>query len=278
MQYVNWGRFGPKEIFKDVPNHYLRDLLMDFINTDVAEEKREHTRKAVFSDLNTAEVLEYAALVARWRLDDDETDRKMQIIDGILGDRNPRTQNELFHIRDQAAVLDSIDVTIDMTPQPGFAFRSHNNHTLAGSVVKQNSKPKEYELELRVGTEIDRNCDQIRAMIKVFTLQGDWTVDQFRLAFGHISRSQLTTFMEKRGPREGIHTLAFELGWEFFKKRELLGVPNAPPLEHALENRRALQETDPNRGQKRSSIGGGDYPAKHAKVVGAGDTNVNLAA
>ncbi|KAI1759880.1 hypothetical protein GGR53DRAFT_511948 [Hypoxylon sp. FL1150] len=161
-----------------------------------------------------------------------------------------------------------------MTPQLGFA-RCTYDHRLAGSVAKPNSKPAEHEVKLDVGTTIDRTCDQIRAMIKVFTLQGDWTVDQIRLALGHISRAQFTAFLEKRGPREGIYTLTFELGWEFFKKRDLLGVPNAPPLEHALENRHALQEGDLNRGQKRSSIGGDEHPVKHVKVVGTGDEQLD---
>lgn len=276
MAFVGGGRYGPNDILKEVPNHYLRDHLMDYINTDLEEGKREHARRAVFSDLGASEVLEYAALIAKQRAGEEEWERKEHIADDILGDRNVRSQNEVDHVWEQAVVMDRIDVTIDMTPQPGFVSRTYTYQKVTGSVKKQGSKPTPDELELDVGTQIDRNCDQIRAMIKVFTLQGDWTVDQFRLALGHISRSQLTSFLDKRGPKNGIHTQAFELGWEFFKKRELLGIPNAPPLQHALENRAALQERDPNRGQKRSSIGGEGQPAKHTKVALSGDKSVSM--
>ncbi|KAI1779052.1 hypothetical protein F4818DRAFT_437851 [Hypoxylon cercidicola] len=111
-------------------------------------------------------------------------------------------------------------------------------------------------------------------MIKLFTIQGNWTVDQFRLALSHISRAQLTAFLDKRGPKQGIHTQAFELGWEFFKKYELLGTPNPPALQHALENRGILQERNPNRGRKRTSIGGEEQPVKHTRVAHSGDKSV----
>ncbi|KAI0172695.1 hypothetical protein GGR52DRAFT_418157 [Hypoxylon sp. FL1284] len=264
------GHLGPNDILKDVPNHYLRDHLMDYINTKVAEEKREHARRTVFSDLSGAEVLAYAALIAKRRAGQEEVERKEHIAEDILGDRHVHTLNEVDHIREQADVMDRINVTIDMTPQPGFASRAYPDHRVTGSVMKQGSKPIPDELELDVGTQIDRNCDQIRAMIKIFTLQGSWTVDRFRLALGHIHRAQLTAFLDKRSPTQGVHTQPFELSWEFFKKRELLGIPNAPALQQALENKAPLQERDVNRGQKRASTGDGKT-VKQMRVSQPGD-------
>ncbi|KAI1379244.1 hypothetical protein F4677DRAFT_362519 [Hypoxylon crocopeplum] len=270
---VTGGRLGRDHTLEDVPNHYVRDRVMDYINTQLDEEKRESTRKAVFSDLSAAEILEYASLIEKQREEcEEEKKKKQQIVGNILGCRHVRSEEEAAHVWDQADVMDDIDVNIDLMPQPDFTSLTCDQK-MSGSVMKPGFEPSPSETNVDVGTEIDRNCDQIRAMIKLLTLHGSWTVDQFRLALGHISRSQLTNFLRKRGPMEGIHTLSFQLGWEFFKKREVLGIPNSGALQNALEHQGALQERDPNRGQKRPTTGTGkdDEPVKHTRTTRSGD-------
>ncbi|KAI1211975.1 uncharacterized protein F4807DRAFT_383591 [Annulohypoxylon truncatum] len=243
---------------EDVPNYFVRDYLMDYINCQIEEDKREHARKYVFSDLGTSEVLEYAALMTKKREEWDQNWKREGIIDDIIGKRCVRTRSEAKHIWEQADVMGDINVNIDLTPRPGFAFRTHDL-PLSGSVLRPGQKVKfPVENKFDCGTEIDQDCDQIRAMIKILTCnRGEWTLDQFRLALGHITRPQLTSFLEKRGPKKGVYSLSYQLGWNFFKLREMLGCPLvriAPPgSPHGNGN--VLQERDPNCGQKRLSTG-----------------------
>jgi hypothetical protein len=73
---------------------------------------------------------------------------------------------------------------------------------------------------------VDRDCDQVRAMIKVFLSAWDWDSENFRLAFGpSITRDRLLSFMQKRGTDAAqLRSAAFLLSWEFFNRRQKLGL------------------------------------------------------
>ncbi|KAI2464805.1 hypothetical protein F4781DRAFT_54054 [Annulohypoxylon bovei var. microspora] len=265
---VSGGRLGRDHTLEDVPNHFVRDRLMDYINSQIDEDKREHARKSVFSDLSTSEVLEYASLAARLREEHEKMHHREEIIDDIIGSRHVHTRSEAKHIWEQADVMGDINVNIDLAPRHSFAHRTHEQQ-LSGSVIKPGQKVKfQVEAGIDCGVEIDRDCDQIRAMIKILTCDGgEWTVDQFRLALGHITRPQMTSFLEKRGPRKGVYSLSYQLGWNFFKLREILGCPLITITPPASPHRDVLQERDPNRGQKRLSTEPEGEPVKFTRTL-----------
>ncbi|XDG07772.1 hypothetical protein ABKA04_007387 [Annulohypoxylon sp. FPYF3050] len=249
----------------DVPNYFVRDYLMDYINNQICEDKREHARKYVFSDLSASEVLEYAALMTMIRDDWEEIKRKESKIDGTIGERNVRNKDEAKRVWEQVGVMEDINVNIDLTPRPGFARRTHVL-PLSGTVIQPDHKVFPVEAEINPGTEIDQDCDQIRAMIKILTSDGgEWSLDQFRRALGRITRPQLTAFLEKRGPRKGVNSMSYQLGWCFFKLREKLLLVSITPPRSPRES--TLQERDPNRGQKRLITGEEEEPAKFKRTL-----------
>ncbi|KAI0544480.1 hypothetical protein F4679DRAFT_589471 [Xylaria curta] len=166
----------------------------------------------------------------------------------VVGDRRVRSKREIEIISQQASLLHSIPAsTTDLTPRLKVARRSSWMDSVCHSVIKPGQKtPLPQEEAVVPGADIDRDCDQIRAMIKILVTEGDWTLDQFRLALGGISRPAMTMFLEKTGPAAGSGSMSYELGWEFFKKRELLGLSlhGAGPTE--LAARQVLSELDAN--------------------------------
>lgn len=174
--------------------------------------------------------------------------------------------NEALNILQQEKLLDNILEDVDPTPHPQFGMRDFDKHEpIFKSVTKPGAKTTPEEEKLVWERYIDRNCDQVRLMIKRFTRGGEWTVDQFRLALGGIARPQLSTFLEKRGPSEGSTSRVFELSWEFFKKRELLGLP--VPLVETNSASVNAQKDAADRGTKRHIDGDGDDPNKRPKVI-----------
>ncbi|KAL7626419.1 hypothetical protein AAE478_003191 [Parahypoxylon ruwenzoriense] len=264
---VGAGRLGRAHMLGDVPNPHVRDRLMDYINIVVQEDRRECARRAVFSDLAPAELEEYSAVITRKRIQEEaeatgSTDLRTN---RVLGNRAVRRPREAANAAQQGAVLDKINEDIDLTPKPGFGFRDYDCvEPISRSVVKPGLKELDpSEADVEVGKDIDRDCDQIRAMIARFTNGTEWTVDRFRLALGGISRPQLTTFLKKKGPAEGKQTMVFQLAWEFFKKRELLGLPLTRTLDDDDNDDNSdggdddvLQPQDGNRRRKRPSAGG----------------------
>ncbi|KAI0010917.1 hypothetical protein F4779DRAFT_575966 [Xylariaceae sp. FL0662B] len=267
---VSGGRLGRDHTLEDVPNHYVRDRLMDYIDTQLEEDKRDNARAAVFPDLSPDERSQYSAHIAKQRQDDEaqeERDMRGETVRDILGGKRVKNYSELENVWRQADVIDAIDEKIDLTPDLGRGLgggsrRDYERYSpISCSVVEPGKKEQLLrERSVEAGDSIDRNCDQIRAMIKLFTRGGEWTVDQFRLALGGVSRVQLTDFLDKRGPTEGMNTAVFQLGWEFFKKRELLGLPLTKQV-----NDDALKERDPNRGQKKRASAGSQHDSTDAK-------------
>ncbi|KAI0886911.1 uncharacterized protein GGS22DRAFT_199231 [Annulohypoxylon maeteangense] len=243
------GRLGRNHMLSDVPNHYVRDRLMDYIDTQLEEDKRERARLAVFTDLNPVEIEQYSTLVMQW-LKKTQPKSDVELMTLVTGDKPIKTDSERARVLDQALVLQDVYQEIDLTPKPGFSKRTYDRPgPIIYSVVEPGRKePTPAEWNLDPGTDIDRDCDQIRAMIAIFVFQKEWTLDEFRLVLGNsIDRKNLSIFLDKYGPTKGNNTI-FELSWEFFKRRELLGLPvtRKPKFENVP------QELD-NNSKKRSN-------------------------
>lgn len=253
------GRLGRDHTLSDVPNQFVRDCLMDYIDTMLEEDQRENAKKAVFSDLGADEIDQYSALIKQKRERDEREamgptpEEREAAVKRILGTRTVKSDSEKNRVMYQADLLLGINELVDLTPKPRSGFRDDYPEPIFYSVVKPGLKrPLRSELHLNVGTDIDRNCDQLRAMISRFTRESEWTVDEFRQALGGISRQQLNTFLEKKGPAEGKASTVFPLAWEFFKKREMLGLP-VPGIS---DDGGILCERDVNSSKKRPSTGG----------------------
>ncbi|KAK4447983.1 hypothetical protein QBC34DRAFT_466598 [Podospora aff. communis PSN243] len=114
--------------------------------------------------------------------------------------------------------VERIPDDIDLTPLDAtFAFHIPNLF-----------RPEE-KVNVRVPDAIYYDCDQVRAMIKTFIRDGDWTIEDFRQSLVYhsiklLEPKQLQTFLEKRGPKEGCKSRAYVLAWEFFHRREQLGL------------------------------------------------------
>lgn len=248
---VRGGRLGRDHTLADVPHHFVRDRLIDYIAEFVPAERRADVRKSVFSDLTPSQVEKYAALIANKKADEEakemaeaeEEERKLRKIGDISKVKNP---NELENLYQQLETLEAINEDIDMTPQENFAFRDDEKvEPIFNSVIQPNSRSLPSEANLGFPKRIDKDCDQVRAMVKRFVFNSEWTLDEFRRALGGVTRPQLTKFLEKRGPKEGVRTACYQLAWKFFKKRDSLG----------LSNGAVLQESDANRGNKRPNDG-----------------------
>ncbi|KAI1101604.1 hypothetical protein F4804DRAFT_315387 [Jackrogersella minutella] len=259
--FVSSGRLGRNHMLDDVPNNFVRDRLMDYINTQLAEDERENARKAVFSDLSPAEIEQYSTLIMQIN-EAEQPKSDEELIAQIVGDRPVGNKHERNSIIRQAIYLNEVNKNVFLTPKPGFAVRQYSR---LGPILHSVVKPKlkaltPAERNLNPGTDIDRDCNQIRAMIAIFTSKTEWTVDQFRLALGSVERKQLTSFLEKRGPKNG-NDKVFQLAWEFFKRRELLGLS----LTDASGNDGSLQERDAN-SRERSSTGGNEGTTKEKRT------------
>ncbi|KAL7621617.1 hypothetical protein AAE478_008943 [Parahypoxylon ruwenzoriense] len=257
---VRGGRLGRDHTLEDVPNHYVRDRLMDYIDTKLEGNKQERARKAVFPDLNADERIDYSILIMRQRnyekaLKDMEVEMRY-----ITGSRRSQSERETIYLSHQIAAFGEIDENISLKHRPGSGHNS--NEIMSGSVIRPGLAPFPSETKLDLGRDIDWDCDQIRAMIKLFTFPGEWTVDDFRLALSRsITRSQLTVFLEKQGPKGGSNLLVYQLAWKFFKTRELLEIPYYDRLGGALEG--AGRNSQPKQAKAKED----SKPTQHAMTT-----------
>ncbi|KAK3698886.1 hypothetical protein LTR37_016763 [Vermiconidia calcicola] len=73
------------------------------------------------------------------------------------------------------------------------------------------------------GMPIDQNCDQVRRKIRRYLDSGAMKVGEFCTAIG-VSNNSLNGFLRQSGPTKGSASDAYLGAWEFFKKRELIGM------------------------------------------------------
>jgi hypothetical protein len=227
---VHGGRLGRDHKLKDVPNHFFRGQIMDYLSQaeQYEEDKKQEARTAVFSDLSPSEISEYSALISA--AGDEERNEEQdedESLEEIINTHKPKPKSllEAKNILQQENLLDSIpDDTLDLSKRGTCRHLDMDFEGVFKPVVKPGSHKLDYEAEGKCPTTIDLDCHQIRACIEQFTQGGIWTIDQFRLALGQVARPDLTKFLEKRGPSEGATLRVRALCWEFLKTREVLGL------------------------------------------------------
>ncbi|KAK5732701.1 hypothetical protein LTR17_010256, partial [Elasticomyces elasticus] len=166
-----------------------------------------------------------------------------------------KNKGEAKNLLKLEAALDAIDCNTDMTlNRDGFRWRRdyEGYRIMAGSCVRPNCERTREEEQLSKADidHIGHDCDQVRAMIARLVRYGDgkWTIGSFRRAVGHADRPKMIDFLQRKGPKAGRNLTLFELSWEFFRKRELLGIvlPGPPTIvreaANALKRKRAPLE------------------------------------
>ncbi|KAI0466978.1 hypothetical protein F4859DRAFT_495889 [Xylaria cf. heliscus] len=92
-------------------------------------------------------------------------------------------------------------------------------------------------------------------------------MDEFVQALG-VRHGQVIQFLEKRDPLQGKENFVFERCWDFFKRRDLLGLELTapPPKPRVMLELAQLQGIDLNRGKKRGREAGSDRRRKLQKT------------
>lgn len=145
-----------------------------------------------------------------------------------------------------------------MRPLTGRPPNRRASGDLDGSAITPHWSRLVSESSVIPDPQVDRDCDQIRAMIKIFvTKSWDWSIETFRLALG-VTRDQLLSFLKKRGTNATqLQSLAYLRSWEFFNRRQqmglsivnvdfrddLSGLEEKHRLERLTEAQRALDKT-----------------------------------
>lgn len=258
--YVKGGRLGRNHTLSDVPNHFVRDFLLEQIDEKVDEAEaldetqRQIALRALFSDLTADQLSEYREFFAKKREaeqrayrakygipEEDATPeeiRKCELRRIMLdyGFKHEREAEAVVRLYD---AVEAVDTSVDLTPRvrPGVTRNYQKYGPLRRSVIFPGIQVVgRGETVLPLSMEIDRDCDQIRLMIRRFCFwekdyhytcyknNGEFELEDFVTALG-ITRQTLAAFLKKKGPENGDKSQAYELAWEFFKRRELLGDP-----------------------------------------------------
>jgi hypothetical protein len=97
--------------------------------------------------------------------------------------------------------------------------------------TRQTHEEEALSVGLKMILKMDRDCDQVRLLIQLLFKNTEWTERTFRKALGFDERKQMNVFLSLDGPKAGAKQVFYQLAWEFFKRRELLGLPL--PIEKA---------------------------------------------
>lgn len=281
---VTGGRLGPTEehTLADVPHCYVRDCLMASTFICISPERRDLVREVVFSDLTASQIKEYAAIIEEMEHQAEghrqakakKPPRSREVVDRAqlvreIQYRRKISPQEAECVMKQEELLDDIDDTINLAPDSSFAARKMKGpqpdqtfYTWGTkySVLKPDVLVQEGdEVSVPLDCDIDRDCDQVRAMIKILVREGHWTMEQFTRALQGPRRRHVSNFLEKRGPLQGKQSSVFPLSWVFFKRRELLGFeltapPPNPKLGREVEALLKMQGVGHHRGTKRPSL------------------------
>ena len=87
------------------------------------------------------------------------------------------------------------------------------------------------------GMLVDQNCDQVRRKIRRFLDSGAMKVGEFCNAIG-VSNKSLNDFLRQSGAMKGSGSATYDGAWEFFKKREIVGLkmPNKKQKTSTSDN------------------------------------------
>ncbi len=258
--HVSGGRLGRDHKPEDVPTHFVRDCLMDYINFELPEDKRDGARKSVFSDLTNEEIAEYSSIISKkkqQRMAEEEKERQAEVAEAEKRDRwrehvlKTKPPAEARSMIRQDDALEMINDRVDVSPVDDFLPYHVYPRPFAASVIRpgwdplpeeENTKPEPFQM--------NRDCDQVRAMIKQLTRADGWTIDHFRRTLGTVSRPDMTKFLNRRGRMDGRRSSVFELSLAFFKRREQLGLPVTGPVDNRhlqqLSHGELLEVESPN--------------------------------
>lgn len=216
---VYGGRLGRGHTFADVPNHFVRDQLMDYIQTMLPYDVQAKAPKAIFDDISDANLVEYHKCIQSGGNRDETAERIYQKKPSL---KNSGEARNLLKLEQAPEAIESEN--IDLTVRERVSYRDFDMvEPIFASCIKPNQNQTEEEKNLEISTSIDRDCDQVRAMIaRLFKYSDEWTVDAFRKALGGEKRAALTKFLERKGPREGIKLRTCWEALEFFHRRSSL--------------------------------------------------------
>lgn len=277
--YVSGGRLGRNHTLSDVPNHFVRDWLLDEIDekeNEVAalnESQRQTARRALYPDLTADQVSKYSKVLAKKKADDlraynakygipeddatPEQIRKCTLKRIMLayGFKEERQAEPVLALHE---AVEAVDTTVDLTPRVRpVAVRDYPKYgPLRRSVLFPGRErgPTRCEAALSPPLQMDRDCDQVRLMIRRFCLDwrpgsypgdGEFHINNLHSALG-ITRQTLTAFLKKKGPENGYKSQAYELAWEFFKRRDMLGYPSCEGevVEGRLDEEESIVDSD----------------------------------
>lgn len=239
---ITGAHLGRDHSIDEVLAYFVRDRLMAFIlNDDELDMPRADQINILCSDLTEGQRLQYRSLVEE---DEERTRRpnytperhekakRILAMSKAQGDKSIRGYDQAMQVVLMNEAFNSIDGSIDYkTPNiavpPILRTFPGVPKPIARSVVTPHSMATSMETEFdsRLNT-VDRNCDQVRAMIKTFCTTGEWSLEEFREALGTtMTRDKLTTFLRKRG--DDLHqqkSAACLMSWEFFNRRQKMGL------------------------------------------------------
>ncbi|KAK4443116.1 hypothetical protein QBC34DRAFT_417589 [Podospora aff. communis PSN243] len=237
---VHGGRLGRDHTLEDVPIHFCRDKLMDYIWESVkSKEERQASRRAICSDLTEGEISEYIALIVEDRQKKEEErnplptlptrEEKARAILRHNSHGDIRTYDQAMKVVLMYEAASEIDETVDWKTPKSMGIRRNlasGPGRFDRSVITPHWAPPVYEEDSSGFVEVDRDCDQVRAMISIFCGGcSSWSLDVFRDHLGSsMTRDKFTTFLNKRGTDSAqLKSGAYLLSWEFLKRREHLG-------------------------------------------------------
>ncbi|KAK8133531.1 hypothetical protein PG984_005543 [Apiospora sp. TS-2023a] len=254
---VHGGRLGRDHTLEDVPNHYLRDRLMSFTNECMPKDQAPEARRRVFSDLNEGEIAAYSNVIRKdearladgYQMGDDsewqercarheEQQKRLQKMDNITKVAHEtkfiKDMGQAAELEEQKTLMAHIDPDMDMTPHPIGQHRNYDDHPpIRHSVFHcRPSGPEDPSPRMRKAlpepfyTEINYDCDQVRSLVKRFipaSVPRLWDLEKLCMVFG-LERPQLIEFLQKSGPLAGEKSQAYGLCWEFFRRRQTLGL------------------------------------------------------
>lgn len=272
MSDHRWLLSNHKHELEDVPTCYVRDWIMRYIDVELCKTAEQRTpvwkmavKTAVYTDLTADEITEYTALLVKIRAVEDPDSEDLE---------------QDSHV---PPIFRPIDETLDLTPhtevihrpkEPVYAgtfWRTAVYPTKDIDAIGPGWLPDEHpERQITLPNEIHHDCDQIRAMIKIFLLECDadkvgWTFERFWYAIGD-SRKGLERFLRHRGPNNYVTCTTYRNAWAFFYRREKMGLPlrdAGPERDGELlrtwvtkqETPGLPEQTQQTRGKRRSTDG-----------------------
>lgn len=121
IELVLGGRLGRDYPLDDVPNHFVRDQLMDYIEVQLPADDQDKVAKAVFDDLGVEHLRQYGDCVRK--------DRKRKEKAEEIAIKEPSLKNVgvAKNMLKLELAIDANDCDIELTPNRG-GFKSHYDY------------------------------------------------------------------------------------------------------------------------------------------------------